>query len=360
MEVMPSNIESSRGGTSVNESVTTSPSVVEEDEVSAPCNAEPPVAPVPRSRPRLKAVKRFVRLRLYDLCEGLESLSLLIQKKILQKTLAVHKSQQTLLIPLKEMDQDLLGMYIRWNGHHVEKAVRYQRDPQSPRGQEPAGLLRSALDEWYRRGFPRRAFTSWAEENLTDFKRWMETCEPQVHPENELPTYSQESSVWEVLHNRVSTRFWHPVPVEDEKIALILKAGTYAPTACNRQTWKLYVQINRDLGRNSIVSGVSNPTLRKKAPVVIYITIDKRLYPEVWAPAEDAGIMGLQLSLAATGLGLAGCLMYGAENFDQESFREEFNVPPFRFMYLMYMFGYPAERTLTTKRAHPDDIAIIV
>jgi nitroreductase len=305
-------------------------------------------------------LKRFVKQQLFGFCGALDSISSLIQKNILHMTLAERRSEQTLQLPVQQMDQDLLAMHIRWQAHHVEKAVRYKREPGSRHGEEPMRLLRIALDEWYRRGYPRRDFTHWAEENLADFQRWVETNEPQVHPEKELPLYNQQSPVWEVLTNRVSTRFWHAIPVEDYKVSQILQAATYAPTSCNRQTWKLYVRKNRDLNQNSIVSGVSNPMLRIKAPVAIYITIDNRLYPEIWAPAEDAGIVGLQLSLAATSLGLAGCLMYGAEMFDQESFRKEFGVPPHRFMYLTYLFGYAAERTLTTKRAHPDDIAIFI
>jgi nitroreductase len=331
------------------------------DGSSAPASRNEGPAAAPRAPlPLPKTVKWFVKQRLFDFCEGLESLSALIQKKILRLTLAENRAERTLQLPVQGLDQDLLAMHIRWQGHHVEKAVRYKREEGSKRGEGPAGLLRFALDEWYRRGYPQRAFIQWAEGNLADFKRWVETNEPQLHPEKELPVFNQQSPVWEVLTNRVSTRFWHPVPVEDEKISQILQAATYAPTSCNRQTWKLYVRKNRDLNRNSIISGVSNPMLRTKAPVAIYITIDNRLYPEIWAPAEDAGIVGLQLSLAATSLGLAGCLMYGAEKFDQESFRKEFGAPPYRFMYLMYLFGYPAERTLTTKRAHPDDIAIFV
>ena len=106
------------------------------------------------------------------------------------------------------------------------------------------------------------------------------------------------------------------------------------------------------------MSDVSNKALRLKAPVAMYITIDNRLYPEIWAPAEDAGIIGLQLSLAATSLGLAGCLMYGAEF--NEDFRREFKVPDHRFMYLMFLFGYAGERTLTDKRIHADEVAVYV
>jgi hypothetical protein len=119
----------------------------------------------------------------------------------------------------------------------------------------------------------------------------------------------------------------------------------------------LYVRKNPAIAE---INNVSNTALRQKAPVAVYITIDNRLYPEVWAPAEDAGIIGLQLNLAATALGLAGCLMYGAETFNQDEFRRQYDVPPHRFMYLMFLFGYPAERTLTDKRIHADEVAIFV
>jgi nitroreductase len=287
-------------------------------------------------------------------------LSALIQQKVLHMSLADRRSEQTLQLPVQQMDQDMLAMLIRWHGHMVEKAVRNKREPGSKRGEQAMRKLQTAIDEWHSRGYPQRKFILWAEENLADFQRWVQTNEPQAHSEKDLPQYNQQSPVWEVLTNRVSTRFWHPIPVEDEKIAQILEAATYAPTSCNRQTWKFYVQKNRDLNQNSIVSGSSNQTLRAKAPVAIYITIDNRLYPEIWAPAEDAGIVGLQISLAATSLGLAGCLMYGAEKFDQESFRKDFGVPSYRTVYLTYLFGYAAERTLTTKRAHPEDTAIFI
>jgi nitroreductase len=253
------------------------------------------------------------------------------------------------------MDQDLLGMYIRWFGHHVEKTVRYERT--GDRGTSNPVLLRNALDEWYQRNHPRHRWIKWAEANLEDYKRWTETGRPQIHPAKSLPLFNTHSPVMEVLKNRVSTRYWSDLPVEDEKIQAILEAGVYAPTCCNRQTWKLYVRKNPTI---ESINDVSNKILRQKAPVAIFITIDKRLYPEVWAPAEDAGIIGLQLNLAAVAHGLAGTLMYGAETFNQEEFRREYNVPPYRFMYLMFLFGYAAERTLTDKRVNPDEVAIFV
>jgi len=302
-----------------------------------------------------KAFKRYVKRRLFDLCLWLNNCSLWVQKRILRTTLAMDTAVKHLDMSLAEMDQDLLGMYIRWNGHHVEKTVRYEKN--LGRGASKPILLRNALDEWYRRNYPRRRWIEWAEANLEDYRRWEETGLPQIHSEKSLPLYTSASPVMEVLKNRVSTRYWKEVPVEEEKIRAIVEAAVYAPTCCNRQTWKLYVRKNPQV---TSINNVSNKVLREKAPVAIYITIDNRLYPELWAPAEDAGIIGLQLSLATTALGLAGCLMYGAEYFDQEQFRKQFNVPPYRFMYLMFLFGYAAERTLTDKRIDADEVAIFV
>jgi len=285
----------------------------------------------------------------------LNDLSIWIQKLVLRTTLERVRAENNLELALEQMDQDLLGMYIRWNGHHVEKTVRYEKT--LGRGSSKPALLRRALEEWHRRNYPRRRWIEWAEANLEDHKKWEETGKPQLHSARTLPVFNPDSPVMEVLKNRVSTRYWQEKPVEDEKIRAVLEAGVYAPTSCNRQTWKLYVRKNP---RVEEINNVSNKALRQKAPVAVYITIDNRLYPEVWAPAEDAGIIGLQLNLAATAHGLAGCLMYGAETFNQEEFRREYNVPSYRFMYLMFLFGYAGERTLTDKRIHGDEVAIFV
>jgi nitroreductase len=326
--------------------------------VATPCAAAPdePTTGDERTRTRspIKALKRLGRRRLMDLCYALNDCSAWIQRRYLRTTLERHRAEVNLTIPLRDMDQDLLGMYIRWNGHHVEKTVRYEKT--QGRGSAKPILLRNALDEWYRRGYPRRRWIEWAEANLEDHKRWEETGRPQIHSAKTLPVFNPDSPVMEVLKNRVSTRYWDNIPVEDEKINAILEAGVYAPTSCNRQTWKIYVRKNPNL---ATMNDVSNKALRLKAPVAMYITIDNRLYPEIWAPAEDAGIIGLQLNLAATSLGLAGCLMYGAE-FNQQEFRQEFNIPDYRYMYLMFLFGYAGERTLTDKRIHADEVAIFV
>ncbi len=178
-----------------------------QNRVQTPCAApdEPTAAQPPaRVASPIKWLKRLVRRQLFDLCYALNDCSAWIQRRLLRTTLNRQRAEANLDIPLQDMDQDLLGMYIRWNGHHVEKSVRYEKTV--GRGSAKPILLRNALDEWSRRGYPRRRWIDWAEANLADHKRWEETGRPQLHSAKTLPVFTPSSPVMEVLKNRVSTR----------------------------------------------------------------------------------------------------------------------------------------------------------
>ena len=45
----------------------------------------------------------------------------------------------------------------------------------------------------------------------------------------------------EVIKERYSVRDFAPTPIEEEKLSAILEAGRVAPTAANKQPWKVYV-----------------------------------------------------------------------------------------------------------------------
>ncbi len=312
----------------------------------------------PRRSSRSLSPKKLVKRALFAACYRLDELSLWIQRRILRTTLEQKRASDNSAIPPAQMDRDLLSLHIRWAGHSVEKGVRCRKV--EGRGHGRPAQLRAALEEWHRRGYPARPFIRWAEANLEDYERWNATGEPQFQSEKDLPVFRPDSPVVDLLTHRVSIRRWKPEPVAEETLRRVLEIATCAPTSCNRQTWKLYVEPNRDLAAAANLVGTANPTLRALAPVTIYIAIDSRLYPERWAPAQDAGIMALQLSLAATSLGLGGCLMYAGENFPQEEFRRRHNAPPWHYVHVLYLFGQPAERTESDKRAVADDVAIFL
>ena len=105
--------------------------------------------------------------------------------------------------------------------------------------------------------------------------------------------------------------------------------------------WHFFV-VENDL--NNIVEGNgTNKSMSEKAPVIIYLGIDERLYPEVYAPALDAGIALQNIVLASHALGLGSCLMYQAESVDQNKLREKLGAPNYYRIYCAVLMGYPDE-----------------
>jgi nitroreductase len=300
-----------------------------------------------------RRLKGLIKNALFGFCHLLNRFSHAIQQRVLHTTLEENRSNIHMAIPPEKMDRDLLGQYIRFVGHMLEKAVR--NEFVEGRGREKYKALKAAVEEWEKRGYPGEVFVSWAKENISYFDQWTQTRKPQIIPAKHLPRLGENPAFIDVIHNRVSIRFWEERPIEKEKLDKILEAATCAPTSCNRQPWKFYVVDNAREGRASTAAGVSNVSLREKAPAVIYITIDERLYPERYAPAIDAGIAGLQMTLTATALGLGSCLMYGGENFPQEETRKKFRIPDYQYIYLIVLLGYPAETTGRNKRVTPND-----
>jgi nitroreductase len=301
-----------------------------------------------------RGAKRAVKRLVIGLCRCLCGLAEVLQRRVLHATLEQLRAADSARTPFAEMDADLLGQFIRFYGHSLEKAVR--NEFAEGRGIEKYRQVSEAIAEWRRRGLPRRAFIDWAERNLAAFDRWQETRQPQLDPAPPARPAGADASVFDVMRSRVSVRFWQRREVEAEKINAVLEAATWAPSSCNRQPWKFYVTRNEAPKDGTCSIGVSNVSLRQKAPVVIYISVDERLFPERYAPAVDAGIVGQQMCLAATALGLGGCMMYGGENFAQDELRARFGMPPHEYVYLVVLLGYASEGTDRDKRVSTEDV----
>ena len=159
----------------------------------------------------------------------------------------------------------------------------------------------------------------------------------------------------ELARKRYSARSYKAEPVEDGKLQLVLQAARLAPTAANRQAFRLIVI--RTKNRESDLLRIYSRSLFVQAPVVIcicaipdeaWVRSDGRSYGDV-----DAAIVMDHLVLAASDLGLGTCWI-GA--FDPAAAREVLGIPeqvdPIAFTPL----GYPAEQSPTKKRKNLDDL----
>jgi nitroreductase len=118
-----------------------------------------------------------------------------------------------------------------------------------------------------------------------------------------------------IAESRYSSRKYKQVPVEREKLQLLLEAARIAPSAANRQPYIFYVITDKTL-RSEICSTYHREWL-KDAPVIIVGCINKT---EAWTRSDgknhgdiDLAIAVDHITLQAAELGLATCWIC---NFD--------------------------------------------
>jgi len=156
--------------------------------------------------------------------------------------------------------------------------------------------------------------------------------------------------VLETIAARYSARSYKTDPVEDDKLALILEAARLAPTAANRQPFRLIVA--RTAGREEEMARIysdGRPLWFTVAPLVLAIVavpaeawrrVDGKSYHEV-----DASIVMDHVVLAATALGLGTCWIAA---FDPAATRDVLGLPddvePIAFTPLGYAVDAPRQK----------------
>jgi nitroreductase len=154
---------------------------------------------------------------------------------------------------------------------------------------------------------------------------------------------------FELIRRRVSVRGYQSRPVEKEILDRVLEAAVVAPTAANRQPFRLIVIPIR--GREAGLKRIYPREWFLQAPLVICACAVKS---EAWTRRDgksyadvDVAIALDHLILAAHDLGLGTCWV-GA--FDPEAAREvlglESDLEPLAFTPL----GYPADEGRPKKR----------
>ena len=118
--------------------------------------------------------------------------------------------------------------------------------------------------------------------------------------------------VFDAISTRHSVRGYKPDPVSDQDLQKVLEAARQAPTAANRQPFRIVVIHTK--GREEDLGRVYGRNWLTQAPLVLAFVavpgeawrrMDDKPYDEV-----DATIAMDHLVLAATALGLGTCLLY--------------------------------------------------
>lgn len=155
--------------------------------------------------------------------------------------------------------------------------------------------------------------------------------------------------VFEAIESRYSVRGYRPDPVDDDALRRVLEAARQAPTAANRQPFRIVVCHTE--GREAELARIYGRPWFTTAPLVLaFVAVpgeawrrsDDKPYDEV-----DATIAMDHLVLAATALGLGTCWIAA---FDPAAARDVLGLPddvePIAFTPL----GYPDKPRVKTGR----------
>lgn len=147
----------------------------------------------------------------------------------------------------------------------------------------------------------------------------------------------------DLMKDRYSERRFDPdKAVEDEKIELLLEAARIAPTAANRQAFRLYL-LKGEKGQ-SIIANFN-------APIHIVITGVKE---EAWARKLDSfnateldiGIIGTHIMLEAEDIDLKTCMICA---FDVAELQAGLKLADNEYPILGLAIGYPSEASRPAK-----------
>jgi len=161
--------------------------------------------------------------------------------------------------------------------------------------------------------------------------------------------------VFETIAARHSVRGYKADPVDDATLARVLEAARQAPSAANRQPFRIIVAHTR--GRESELARIYAPPWFTQAPLVLAIVavpeeawrrVDGKAYDEV-----DATIAMDHLVLAAAALGLGTCWIAA---FDPAAAREVLRLPDDVEPVAFTPLGYPAAARSVTGRRPLEDL----
>jgi len=161
--------------------------------------------------------------------------------------------------------------------------------------------------------------------------------------------------VFEAIRSRYSVRGYKPDPVSDEVLGQVLEAARQAPTAANKQPFRIIVIHTK--GREDELKRVYGRPWFLQAPLVLAVVavpgeawrrMDDKRYDEV-----DATIAMDHLVLAATALGLGTCWIAA---FDPAAVHEVLALPAAVEPVALTPLGYPDKGRVATSRRPLDEL----
>jgi nitroreductase len=160
-------------------------------------------------------------------------------------------------------------------------------------------------------------------------------------------------SLLDVIFDRRSIRKFLAAEIPEEIIVSLLKAGMYAPSARNTQSWHFLVVRKRPL-LDAIMDVHPYAKMLKYAPIAILVCGDKSLEENIDYLNQNCSAATQNILLAATAIDL-GSVWLGVypRNERVESLQKLFELPSHIIPISLIAIGYPDEVKLRPDRFIP-------
>jgi nitroreductase len=160
----------------------------------------------------------------------------------------------------------------------------------------------------------------------------------------------------EIIKKRRSIRRFTTQQVEKEKIAALLEAAMYAPSAVNKQPWH-FIVIDDHAVMKRIMEAHPHSKMFETANIGVLVCGDLQLHhgPGYWI--ADCAAATENILLAATTLGLGSCWVgiYPRED-RMKAMKEIFVLPDHVEAFALVAIGYAAEQKNTPERFFQEKI----
>lgn len=178
---------------------------------------------------------------------------------------------------------------------------------------------------------------------------------PTTAPEEQV---SSEDAVIQNIMTRVSVREYTSQAPSDQQIETLLRAGFAAPSAGNRQPWRIVV-VKDQAVKDKLTEGHSAAQPAKRAPVVFVICGEPAAsipgINDYWI--QDCSAVSENMLLAAHGMGLGG-VWIGVYPVPENVARVSsvMGLPEGTLPLGMLAIGYPAENPAPKNKWKPANI----
>ena len=155
--------------------------------------------------------------------------------------------------------------------------------------------------------------------------------------------------------DRISVREYLEKNISHNLILEIIDAAKYAPTSCNRQSFKVKIVKKHIASFDSLANvNYGGAGFARKAPVLLLVLVDIRSYfmpDEINFPISDGSIFASYIMLAARSMGLDTCwISWQTSAKNKRKIFDLFKIPKHYFPICVLTLGYRKSNVIESPR----------